>query len=126
MKKEIKTEKAPEAIGPYSQAVLRGGLLFLSGQIPLDPKRGKMAEGIEKQTEQALANVAAVLEAAGSGIEKLLEVTIYLTDLSSFDVVNAIYGTWLGEGVKPARAVVEVAALPKGALIEVAAKAFVE
>ncbi len=125
MKKEITTEKAPGAIGPYSQAVQYGKLLFLSGQIPLTAE-GELVCGIEKQTKQALANVEAILEAAGSSKENILEVTIYLTDLGYFQKVNALYEEWLGEGVKPARAVVEVAKLPKEALIEVAVRAFVE
>ncbi len=125
MKKEIITDKAPSAIGPYSQAVQYGKLLFLSGQIPLTPE-GELVSGIEKQTRQALANVEAILEAAGSNKGNILEVTIYLTDLGFFQTVNALYEEWLGEGVKPARAVVEVARLPKDALIEVAVRAFVE
>lgn len=122
----IATQEAPEAIGPYSQAIKYGNLLFLSGQIPLDPATGELKEGIEAQTKQALANVEAVLKAGGSGVEQLLEVTIYLTDISHFALVNQLYESWLGEGMKPARAVVEVAALPKGALIEVVAKGIVE
>lgn len=125
MKKEIITDKAPGAIGSYSQAVQYGKLLFLSGQIPLTPE-GELVSGIEKQTRQALANVEAILEAAGSNKGNILEVTIYLTDLGHFQKVNALYEEWLGEGVKPARAVVEVARLPKDALIEVAVRAFVE
>ena len=125
MKKEIITDKAPGAIGPYSQAVQYGKLLFLSGQIPLTPE-GELVSGIEKQTRQALANVEAILEAAGSNKGNILEVTIYLTDLGFFQTVNALYEEWLGEGVTPARAVVEVARLPKDALIEVAVRAFVE
>lgn len=125
MKKEIITDKAPGAIGSYSQAVQYGKLLFLSGQIPLTPE-GELVSGIEKQTRQALANVEAILEAAGSNKGNILEVTIYLTDLGFFQTVNALYEEWLGEGVKPARAVVEVARLPKDALIEVAVRAFVE
>lgn len=125
MKKEITAEKAPKAIGPYSQAVQYGKLLFLSGQIPLTPE-GELVSGIEKQTRQALANVEAILEAAGSNKGNILEVTIYLTDLGFFQTVNALYEEWLGEGVKPSRAVVEVARLPKDALIEVAVRAFVE
>lgn len=126
MKKEIKTQKAPGAIGPYSQAVQYGNMLFLSGQIPLNPETGELASGIQDQTRQALANVAAVLAEAGTSQKNLLEVTIYLTDLTHFGTVNDLYGQWLGEGIKPARAVVEVSGLPKGSLIEVAAKAFVE
>jgi 2-iminobutanoate/2-iminopropanoate deaminase len=126
MKKEIKTGKAPSAIGPYSQAVKYGKLLFLSGQIPILPESGKLAEGIEEQTRQALANVEAVLLEAGSSPKNLLEVTIFLADLSHFNIVNELYGEWLGDCIKPARAVVEVSGLPKGALIEVSAKAFVE
>jgi len=125
LKKEIITDKAPGAIGSYSQAVQYGKLLFLSGQIPLTPE-GELVSGIEKQTRQALANVEAILEAAGSNKGNILEVTIYLTDLGHFQKVNALYEEWLGEGVKPARAVVEVARLPKDALIEVAVRAFVE
>jgi len=126
VKKEIKTEHAPKAIGPYSQAVQWGNLLFVSGQIPLDVNGQIVGTTIEEQTHQVLANLKAILEEAGSRVENLLEVTVFLTDMASFDAFNRTYGQWLGEGVKPARAVVEVSALPKGVLVEVMAKAYVD
>ncbi|MDD4519070.1 MAG: Rid family detoxifying hydrolase [Limnochordia bacterium] len=126
MKKEIKTEQAPKAIGPYSQAVQCGNLLFISGQIPLDSQGRLVGEKIEEQTRQALSNVSSILTAAGGTVENLIEVTVFLTDLSYFGQFNEIYGEWLGQGVMPARAVVEVSRLPKGVLIEIAAKAYVD
>ncbi len=118
-KKVISTPAAPAAIGPYSQAILAGDLLFCSGQIPLDPATGVMvAGGIEEQTRQAMMNLGEVLRAAGAGYEDLVKTTIYLTDLSHFSLVNDIYAGYLGASV-PARATVEVSALPKGALVEI-------
>lgn len=116
---KIETENAPAAIGPYSQAIQADHWLFLSGQIPLDPLTGAMVDGgIEAQTRQVLANLRAVLQAAGLDFADLVKTTIFLVDLSDFAVVNAIYGECFG-GVPPARATVQVAALPKGALVEI-------
>lgn len=118
-KQQITTSAAPEAIGPYSQAILLNNLLFCSGQIPLDPKTGTLVDGdIEVQTRQVMANLGAVLQAAGCGYESVVKATIYLVDLSDFAVVNEIYGGYF-DATPPARACVEVAALPKGALVEI-------
>ena len=117
---KIETANAPAAIGPYSQAVRTGGLLFLSGQIPLNPATGAMVPGgIEAQTRQVLANLEAVLQAAGLTYGHLVKTTIFLVDLNDFAVVNQIYGECFAGGVPPARATVQVAALPKGALVEI-------
>jgi len=114
----IQTDKAPAAVGPYAQAVRAGGMVFISGQIPLDPATGVMVEGgVEEQTHQVLANLDAVVKAAGADRADIVKVTIFLTDLGAFEAVNRIYGDWL-EGHRPARATVEVSALPKGALVE--------
>lgn len=119
LKHKVETDQAPAAIGPYSQAVRAGELLFLSGQIPLDPASGELVgAGIEAQTRQVLANLQAVLGAAGLDFASLVKTTIYLVDLGDFAVVNRIYGEYLGD-VPPARATVQVAALPRGALVEI-------
>jgi 2-iminobutanoate/2-iminopropanoate deaminase len=117
--KKIATDKAPAAIGPYSQGVRAGGFCFFSGQIPLDPVSGELVSGgIVEQTEQVLRNIAALLDEAGLGPESVVKTTIYLTDLGDFARVNEIYGRFFGES-KPARATVEVAGLPRGAKIEI-------
>lgn len=117
---KVETLNAPAAIGPYSQAVRTGDLLFLSGQIPLDPATGAMVPGgIEAQTRQVLANLEAVLQAAGLAYGHLVKTTIFLVDLNDFAVVNQIYGECFAGVVPPARATVQVAALPKGALVEI-------
>ena len=116
---KIETNQAPAAIGPYSQAMQAGELVFLSGQIPLEPVTGELvAGGIEAQTRQVMSNLAAVLAAAGLDYACLVKTTIYLVDLGDFATVNRIYGECFGP-VPPARATVQVAALPKGALIEI-------
>jgi 2-iminobutanoate/2-iminopropanoate deaminase len=116
---KIETALAPAAIGPYSQGVRAGAYCFLSGQIPLDPASGELVTGgIAAQTEQVMANLAAVLAAAGLSFAQVVKTTIYLTDLQDFAVVNGIYGKFF-EGVHPARATVQVAALPKGAQVEI-------
>ena len=116
---KIETIEAPAAIGPYSQAVQVGDLVFLSGQIPLDPLTGAVvAGGIEAQARQVMSNMQAVLTAAGLDFASLVKTTIYLVDLGDFATVNRIYGECFG-AVPPARATVQVAALPKGALIEI-------
>jgi len=124
-KRVISTDQAPKAIGPYSQAIAVSPteLVFCSGQIPLDPKTGKLIEGeIEAQVERVMDNLRAVLEAAGSGMDRVLRTTIYVTDLSLFARVNRVYGKYFPE-TPPARATVQVAALPLGALVEIDAVA---
>lgn len=120
MKKEIiHTAKAPEAIGPYSQANKAGGMVYCSGQIPLNPKSMKMeAETIEEQTKQVLDNLKAVLEAADSSLEQVVKTTCYLSDLANFARFNGVYESYFGDS-KPARVTIEAAALPLGALIEI-------
>lgn len=119
----IETKNAPAAVGPYSQAVKAQGLLFISGQLPLEPATGVMVENdMQTQTRRVLDNVQQILEAAGSSLEQTLKVTIFLTDMQKFSVVNDIYATYFSSN-PPARACVEVSALPKGALVEMEAVA---
>ena len=119
----IATDKAPAAIGPYSQAVVAGGLLFCSGQIPLDPVSGELVVGtVEQETERVMENLRGVLEAAGTDFNHLVKTTIYLTDMSDFAAVNQVYGQYF-TNIKPARATVAVAALPRGARVEIEAVA---
>jgi len=120
-KRAIRTETAPAPFqgAPYSQAIRVGELVFVSGQLGL--RAGESAicgEGIEEQTRQVLTNVKAILEAAGSGIDKLVKTTVYLTDLADFAAMNSVYAEFVGD-VPPARATVQVAALPSGALVEI-------
>ena len=123
--KAVTSPNAPVAIGPYSQAVRAGNLLFLSGQIPLDPKSGTLIKGtIEEETNRVLDNLGAVLEAGGATFAHVVRTTIFLTDLADFQKVNEIYGKRFS-GVFPARATVQVAALPKGARVEIDAVAVV-
>ncbi|HHI79610.1 MAG TPA: RidA family protein [Planctomycetes bacterium] len=115
----VATSKAPQAIGPYSQAVQAGDLLWCSGQIGLDPETGEFVEGgVEAQARQVLRNLEAVLQAGGSSMDRVLRTTVFLQDLADFAKVNAIYAEAFGAH-KPARACVEAAALPKGALVEI-------
>lgn len=119
MKRIVSTSEAPAAIGPYSQAVDTGSMVFLSGQIPLDPATGTMIEGdVAAQAEQVMKNLAAVLEAAGLGFEHVVRCTIYLTNLGDFATVNEVYGRRFPKD-PPARATVQVSALPKGAQVEI-------
>lgn len=116
--KTINTENAPAAIGPYSQAVVAGGMLYVSGQIPLNPTSGEIVEGgISAQTNRVLENMKAVVEAAGSQMSSVVKVTIYISDMNQFTVVNEIYGTYFSAPY-PARACVEVSKLPKGVDVE--------
>lgn len=125
MKQEVRTAGAPAPVGPYSQAVSHGGLVWASGQIALDPETGKLVPGgIESQAARAFANLEAVLEAGGASMATLLRVTIYLTDLGQFAKVNEIYAGVLPAGTKPARATLGVASLPLGSEIEVDAVAY--
>jgi 2-iminobutanoate/2-iminopropanoate deaminase len=118
----ISTKTAPAAIGPYSQAVRVAGLVFLSGQIPLDPGTGQIVEGsITVQTERVLDNLAAVLKAAGLTFDHVAKTTIFLTDLGDFQAVNEVYGKRFTHTPQPARSTVQVSALPRGAKVEIEA-----
>ncbi|EYF05613.1 RidA family protein [Chondromyces apiculatus] len=118
-KTPITSERAPRAIGPYSQAVRAGDFLFCSGQIPIDPATGELVSGgIEAQTAQVMKNLGEVLAAGGAGWGDVVKSTIYLVDMNDFAVVNRVYGEVVGS-VPPARATVQVAALPKGAAVEI-------
>ena len=118
MLKTISTKKAPAAIGPYSQAISEGNLIFCSGQLGMDPESGAMKEGIEAQTEQVLKNLSEVLKEAGSDMSHVVKTTVYLTDLNDFAIMNAVYEKAFG-GHKPARATIPVSNLPKNALVEI-------
>jgi len=117
-RKAITTQHAPAALGPYSQAIHAGNLVFASGQLGLDPQTGKLQEGIEAQTRQVLANLAAVLTAADSSVEKVVKTTIFLANMADFAKVNALYGE-VFKVEPPARSTVQVAALPLGGLVEI-------
>ena len=119
--KAVITQEAPAPVGPYNQAVIAGGWLYCSGQIPLDPATGAMVgEGnVEAETRQVLRNLKAVLQEAGTDPSKVVRTTVFLVDLGDFQAVNAIYAEMFGEGVSPARACVQVAALPKGSKVEI-------
>jgi len=121
MYEQIETEHAPLPIGPYSQAIRANGFIFVSGQIPMDPETGTMVTGrVGEQTRQVMKNIAAILESAGSGLQKLVKTTIFLTSLEDFSEVNRVYAECLGD-VKPARATVEVSRLPRDARVEIEA-----
>ncbi len=123
MKRTVTTDRAPAAIGPYSQAVVAGGLVFCSGQIPLDPATGEMVPGgIEEQTRRVLENLGAVLQAAGSGLDRVVKTTVFLADMGDFGAMNRVYAEFFGDD-PPARAAVEAAALPRGARVEIEAVA---
>ena len=121
MRKNISTESAPKAIGPYAQAVVAsaGNLVFCSGQIPIDPKTGNIVEGdIRAQTRQVLENLKAVLQAGGSSLDRVVKATVFLKHMADFAAMNEVYAQYL-DGAKPARSTVAVAELPRGALIEI-------
>lgn len=117
----ITTNAAPAPVGPYNQAVLAGGWLYCSGQIPLDPNSGEMVGNgdVEAETRQVLSNLVAVLRSAGAAPAQVIRTTVYLADLQDFARVNAVYAEFFGPGVSPARACVQVAALPKAARVEI-------
>ncbi|RDW20457.1 RidA family protein [Oceanobacillus chungangensis] len=117
MVKAIQTDKAPAAIGPYSQAIVAGDFVYVSGQIPINPDTSEVVEGIEKQTEQVLKNLQAILAEAGTDFSSVVKFTIYLASMEHFTTVNEIYGEFLAEPY-PARATVEVSRLPKDVLVE--------
>jgi 2-iminobutanoate/2-iminopropanoate deaminase len=117
--KTISTELAPAAIGPYSQAIQAGNLLFCSGQIPLDPASGEIVTGdVRRQAEQVMENIAAVLSAAGAGFNDVVKTTVFLVEMNDFSTVNEVYGRYF-PGHKPARSTVAVKALPRGAQLEI-------
>ena len=119
MREAVSTSSAPATIGPYSQAVRAGSLLFVSGQIPLDPATGAMVEGdIATQTHRVFANLRAILEAAGTSLDRVVRSTVYLADMNDFAVVNDVYGTYFSSPA-PARATVQAARLPKDARVEI-------
>ncbi len=121
--RSISTEKAPRAIGPYSQAVVANGFVFVAGQLPIDPLTGQIVSGdISSQTKRVLENISCILEAAGTSLDQVVKTTIFLRDLGQFDAVNEAYGQYFSEN-RPARATVEVSRLPKGAEIEIEAVA---
>jgi len=116
--KIIHTQKAPAAIGPYSQAIMAGGMLFTSGQLGIDPVTSALPDGIEAQTRQSLQNVRAILEEAGLDLTDVVKTVVFIQNMADFPVVNEIYASFFGDH-KPARSCVEVAKLPKGGLIEI-------
>ena len=121
MKEIIQTEHAPKAIGPYSQAIKTNGFIFASGQIPTDPATGQFVPGgIAEQTEQAIKNLSRVLEAAGSGLNRVVKTTVFLADMSEFAAMNEVYGKFFDEE-PPARATVAAAGLPRDARVEIEA-----
>jgi 2-iminobutanoate/2-iminopropanoate deaminase len=119
VKEIVQTEHAPQAIGPYSQAIKTNGLIFCSGQIPTDPQTGQFVSGgIEEQTAQVLENLAAVLEAAGSALNRVVKTTIFLADMQEFAAMNTVYGKFFADE-PPARSTVEAARLPRDARVEI-------
>lgn len=119
MKQEVRTDKAPKAIGPYSQGIIANGFVFISGQVPFDPATGELVTGpIEDQARRVLRNVAAVLEAAGSSMDKVVKATVFLQDMNDFAKMNAVYGEFF-KTPYPARAAVQAARLPRDVKIEI-------
>ena len=125
MKQQISTKHAPAAVGPYSQAIKAGGMIFISGQIPLDPETGVPPEGVRAQAERVMKNMGAIFKAAGAGMMSVVKTTIFLRNMSDFAVVNEVYAQYFKPPF-PARACVEVTRLPKDVLIEIEATAVVD
>jgi 2-iminobutanoate/2-iminopropanoate deaminase len=120
----VQTDKAPQAIGPYSQAIKAGGFVFASGQIPIDPATGQFVSGgIAEQTEQVMKNLTAVLEAAASGLDRVVKTTVFLADMSEFAAMNEVYGKFFTND-PPARATIQATRLPRDARVEIEAIAF--
>ena len=123
MKVRVQTENAPAAIGPYSQAIKANGFVFVSGQIPIDPKTGEFVQGgIREQTEQVLKNLSAILEAGGSSLARVVKTTVFLADMQDFAAMNEVYSGFFGE-TPPARATVAAAGLPRNTRVEIEAVA---
>ena len=123
MKVRVQTENAPAAIGPYSQAIKANGFVFVSGQIPIDPRTGEFVTGgIREQTEQVLKNLAAVLQASGSSLDQIVKTTVFLADMQDFTSMNEVYSAFFGD-TAPARATVAAAGLPRNAKVEIEAVA---
>lgn len=126
MRKIVSTNNAPAAIGPYSQANIFGNMIFASGQIPLEPATGEIVgTTIEEQTHQVLKNVRALMEAAGSSMEKVLKTTVFIKNMDDFAKMNAVYAEYFTEGSYPSRSAVEVARLPKDVLVEIETIAYI-
>lgn len=126
VKEIIATERAPRAIGPYSQAIRAGTMLFASGQIPIDPATGEfVAGGVSEQTEQVIQNLSAVLEAAGASLNQVVKTTVFLSDMNDFTAMNEVYGRFFG-AYPPARATVQAARLPRDAKVEIDAIAVLD
>ncbi|WP_297196591.1 RidA family protein [uncultured Flavonifractor sp.] len=119
MKNIVNTNQAPAAIGPYAQAVAIDGLIITSGQLPINPATGAFPEGIAEQTRQSLTNVKAILAEAGVSMDQVIKTTVFLSDMNNFGAMNEVYATFFSEGNYPARSAVEVARLPKDALVEI-------
>ncbi|SHI36804.1 2-iminobutanoate/2-iminopropanoate deaminase [Cruoricaptor ignavus] len=124
MKKIINSEMAPAAIGPYSHAVLAGGFLYISGQVPVNPENGSVPEGVAEQAAQVMENLKAILTEAGLNFENAVKATIFLTNLDDFQVVNDVYASYLAEGSYPARECVQVSRLPRGVDVEISMIAY--
>lgn len=126
VKEIVATERAPRAIGPYSQAVRAGNLLFCSGQIPIDPATGEFVSGgVAEQTEQVMRNLSAVLEAAGADLNQVVKTTVFLAEMDDFTAMNEVYGRFFGAN-PPARATVQAARLPRDAKVEIEAMAVLD
>lgn len=126
MKTFISTEAAPAAIGPYSQGVIVNGMVYTSGQLPIDVESGEMPSTIEEQTRASLTNVRSIVEAGGSSMSAVIKTTVFLSDMNNFAKMNEVYATFFQDGPCPSRSAVEVARLPKDALVEIEAIAVVE
>jgi len=116
----VQTDKAPSAVGPYAQGVTAAGMVFCAGQLPIDPAAGTVPDGVEAQTRQSLANLAAVLEAGGASLASVVKTTVFLKDMDQFAAMNAVYATFFPDS-PPARSTIEVARLPRDVLVEVEA-----
>ena len=124
MKKQIHTDNAPKAIGPYSQAIVANGMIYISGQLPVNPVTGEVSQDVKEQTKQSMENIKAILETAGSDFSKVVRCGIFIKNMNDFAQINEVYGAYFSEPF-PARATVEVARLPKDVLVEIDAIAII-